>query len=322
MTSFALSDEGFEKVLQQNLNKIEKVNSYSSEFVIDYVTPSRDYNEVLDILNRVQELSDSLCSGLTNDYDKIKVLHDYVSDNVYYDFVAKEDFANLETISLKNVLDNKRTICAGYANFFSALCNAQGIYCVNIRGSVTTSEVPDITLDEAPTNHEWTAVWLESESRWVYVDCTWDSANRYYSDDNIVSSTHRNTYFDISVEKLSNDHKAKIVDYRNFFAVMDYFAVDESTEDSNAKDSVKESTEENASTSKSTSSSTTADNVTTTANTTSANTNEDSQMVAETLATAENTADVRKNLVTVICLAVSSISAIAFSLYSSIKNVR
>jgi hypothetical protein len=272
----------------------------------------------------VQELSDSLCSGLTNDYDKIKALHDYVADNIYYDFVAKEDFANLETISLKNVLDNKRTICAGYANLFSALCNAQGIYCVNIRGSVKTTEVPDITLDEAPTNHEWTAVWLDSESRWVYVDCTWDSSNRYYSEDYTVSDTHKNTYFDISVEELSNNHKAKIVDYRNFFAVMDYFTTTDTTEDSSTKATEKESptgtnapttTSENTSNTNTTSATTTkTSNTSDTTTATDTNISEDSQAV-ETIKTAEDTSDANKSVATLLCLMVSSVGAISFSFH-------
>jgi transglutaminase/protease-like cytokinesis protein 3 len=167
--------------------------------------------------------------GITDDYDKIRILHNYVAENIYYDFEAKEDFANLETISLKHVLEYKRTICAGYANLFSALCDAQGIYCVNIRGSVRTNEVPDISLDDAPTNHEWTAVWLDIENRWVYVDCTWDSRNKYYSEEDMESDAFDSTYFDISVENISKNHKAKIVDYRDFFDAVNYFTTEDTT---------------------------------------------------------------------------------------------
>lgn len=227
------ADDIQDAVVQQNISKMEHINSYSAEFVVDYVAPSRDYNEVVDTLNQIQELSDSICANSTSTYQKIKSIHDYVCETIFYDHVASENTADFNTICLKNVLANHRSICAGYSNFFSALCNAQGIYCVNIRGSaVNNNEVTyeNLADDDTVTNHEWTAVWYDEESRWIYVDCTWDSQNHYYAEDDIVQNPLKYQYFDISVEELSKNHKAKIVDYRNFFDAINYFDVSNITD--------------------------------------------------------------------------------------------
>lgn len=217
-----------DEVLQHNINKMssnDNISSYGNEFVLDYITTSHDYNETINILNQVKELSNSLCEGTSSDYEKLQRIHDYVSENVAYDYIAKENFANLDTVSLKNVLENHRTICAGYSNIFSALCNAQGLYCINIRGSVATAEYPDLLDEASPTNHEWNAVWLESEGRWVYIDCTWDS--NYIYNDNGFSYTsdinkYVNTYFDMSMEKMTENHKIRIINHWDFFSAIDY----------------------------------------------------------------------------------------------------
>lgn len=226
ITTVVSADSVQDAVIQQNISKMEHINSYSAEFVVDYVAPSRDYDEVVNTLNQIQELSNSICENLTSTYEKIKSIHDYVCETLSYDHVASENTADFNTICLKNVLVNHRSICAGYSNLFSALCNAQGIYCVNIRGSaVNNNEVTyeNLADDDTVTNHEWTAVWYDEESRWIYVDCTWDSQNHYYGEDDISINPLKYQYFDISVEELSKNHKAKIVDYRNFLDAINYF---------------------------------------------------------------------------------------------------
>lgn len=217
-----------DEVLQNNIDKMsnnDNISSYGNEFVLDYITTSHDYDETINTLNQVKYLSNSLCDGASSDYEKLERIHDYVCENVAYDYIAKENFANLDTICVKNVLENHRTICAGYSNIFSALCNAQGLYCINIRGSVATAEYPDLLDETSPTNHEWNAVWLESESRWVYIDCTWDS-NYIYNENGFSYTNDTNkyvyTYFDMSMEKMTENHKIRILNHWDFFSAIDY----------------------------------------------------------------------------------------------------
>lgn len=223
-----INDDYFPSVLQTNIDIMENISketakTYSSEFVVDYVSPSRDYDTILETLNQVKDISNSVCNGITDDYQKMIKLHDYVCSNVSYDHVSAENTADFNTISLENVIKNKKTICAGYSNFFSALCNAQGLYCINIRGSVTSSDAnPDLSAEDTVTNHEWNAVWYDAENRWVFIDCTWDSNNDYF-ENGFTYGDFNNIYFDMSMEKMSINHKIKIIDHRDFFDAINYF---------------------------------------------------------------------------------------------------
>lgn len=207
------------EVMQYNQSKLKQINSYSNEFIVDYVATSRNYNEVVNTLNEIQELADTICYGINNDYDKVQAIHNYVCENLSYDHVSAKNSVNLETISLKYILEEKRTICAGFSNFFSALCCAENIYCLNIRGTCKNDDILDLSID-TPTNHEWNAVFIEN--RWVFIDCTWDCQNHYY-ESGYIYNDFVSTYFNMSERKMSLDHKIKIVDYRNFFDAINYF---------------------------------------------------------------------------------------------------
>ncbi len=215
------------EILENNIKKMKKANSYGPDFVVEYITTTGKEADVVSTLAEIQTLSDTLSQGLTDDYDKINAFADYVSENIYYDFDAAHNSVTFDVICLQNVLERKRTTCAGYSNLFSALCNAQGIYCVNIRGASPGDGITRKTLDSesAATNHEWTAAYYEKESRWVYVDNTWNSNNSYKNGKfNYYAGTKR--FFDISLELLSIEHKARIVDYRNFFEALTLYEVE------------------------------------------------------------------------------------------------
>lgn len=228
----------FPSTLQTNIDRIEGIvkdtaTTYSAEFVVDYVTPSRDYTEVNETLNQIQNISNTICEGIFSDYEKLQKIHDYVCQDVSYDHVSAEDSADFNTICLKNIIENKRTICAGYSNFFSALCEAQGLYCINIRGTARTAKCPDLADEDSPTNHEWTAVWYDEENRWIFIDCTWDSNNDYDTNGFTYADSKRQ-YFDMSMEEMSVNHKIKIIDHRDFFDAINYF---QSIETSNIQSS-------------------------------------------------------------------------------------
>lgn len=208
-------------VVEQNTSKMEHINDHGAEFVVDYISESWDYNTVESILNQVKTLSDEICSGCGDDYEKICAMADYVSSTLSYDLDAKHNAVTFDVISLENVLEKKRTTCAGFSNLFSSMCNAQGLYCVNIRGSAVSPSdgIYSSNLDDENTvmNHEWTAVYYDAEQRWIYVDCTWDCTNYYENSEFRYGGSVRTTYRDISLENISKDHKAIIVDHREFF---------------------------------------------------------------------------------------------------------
>ncbi len=315
MVSYALSQEVYDTVLQQNADKInnrlpEDITYYGSEFMVDYVVyPNAEYSSVSDTIQRVKELSDSICNGISDDYSKMKAIHDYVCQTISYDLDAYEDVADLNTVSLKHILDTNRTICAGYSNLFSALCNAQDIFCINVRGSALENGVVDsnsIATDSSPTNHEWNACWYASENRWVYVDCTWDSQNRYSNGEFSIKG-YSSTYFDTPVETLSNTRKAKLVDYRNFKDAINYYPTTQPVTQAttNSIKSVDSKSSNQTTTTMDTTTSTTSSSTTTTTST--------EVSTVQTLNTSENTSDSTK-LGLLVGMVVSAFSVVTYTL--------
>ena len=162
---------------------------------------------------------------------KLKSIAKWVSDNIYYDRDARENSVTQSEICIKNVLKSRKTVCVGYSALFSALCEAQGIYVVNVKGTVTSDTVKYDDLADGPVNHEWCAALIDD--RWIWVDCVWNSNLKY--ENNKFKSMGANTqmYFDISPLALSFDHCAYLAEKRYYFRAGEYFSrSDETTTDS------------------------------------------------------------------------------------------
>ena len=119
-------------------------------------------------------------SAEPSDYLKIKKAHDITCSSIVYDNnnTNQEKHQSSATAVLTGT-----SVCAGYAQLFSLLCNAVGIPAI----CVTSPE------------HEWNEVKLDDN--WYVVDCTWDdSNNNYYSFDN------RHLYFGLTDELMAIAH--------------------------------------------------------------------------------------------------------------------
>ena len=88
-------------VIDINTQKINEINNYSAEFVIEYVSDNKIYNDVVTTLDEVQRLSDEICAGLTTEYEKAKAIAYYVSSNIAYDFDAAHNSVTFDVICLK-----------------------------------------------------------------------------------------------------------------------------------------------------------------------------------------------------------------------------
>ena len=86
-------------------------------------------------------------------YAKQKMAHDLVCLST--DYALYSSFSQ----GAYSVFVNGSSVCAGYAEAFSMLCNAAGIQTVCV-----TSD-----------GHEWNLIWLNGTC--YYVDCTWDDGN-------------------------------------------------------------------------------------------------------------------------------------------------
>ena len=186
-------------VLDQNLS-----------FVQAYVNPDkfRDSSKVSD---SVKSLSNQIVGGETDDYAKIFLLHKWVAENIYYDYDAY--FGDMGTFySSADILANKRSVCEGYANLLKDLILAQGIPCMKATtyalGVSSSGGSFSVSADEANTdrsNHAHVEAWVGG--RWVVMDATWDSNNKYEGGSYYKDAPTGFYYFDITPEALAMDHK-------------------------------------------------------------------------------------------------------------------
>ena len=141
----------------------------------NYISPSEDKEICRKTMDEIKKIADDICSGLTDEYDKVTALAMWTGKHLIYDFDAMNtNGSDLSVTSLEAILKNDyQTTCGGFSNFFSALCFTQDIYCVNFKGGSSSQGYTRAELDTAPANHEWNGVVINGE--WHYVDCTWIS---------------------------------------------------------------------------------------------------------------------------------------------------
>lgn len=217
---YKLLNEVYAPIIEQNSQKLENVVEYGDKYCTGYISVKNDLKVHEAVLEELKELSNAIC-GEENDYEKVKKIAYWVAENVYYNDVAAKTSVNAEVISLETVLETKTATCAGYSNLFSALCNMQDIYCINMRGGTCTACGDYNILASVPMNHEWNAVKLDG--KWVFVDVTWLSNNKYDEDGYHKEESFDDMYFDISLERMSYEHRIDLVDYRDFKSSVNAF---------------------------------------------------------------------------------------------------
>lgn len=209
--TFANSAETQEK----NTLLLQTKFTLPSEGVMEYI--SADNGDTKEILRQIQELSDKICEGITNDYDKLRAISQWVSSNIYYDFDASHNDVTTKTVALDTVISLHRSVCGGFANLFSALCQAQGITCYNIRGQALNGN-RSFADEPVGSMHEWNVA--EIHGRLITVDTVWNTSNTYIDKNYYQGQTYLR-YFDISDELLSQNHLIEKCEYRDYFGMIE-----------------------------------------------------------------------------------------------------
>jgi transglutaminase/protease-like cytokinesis protein 3 len=116
-----------------------------------------------------------LLDGIADDSVRVKILHDWVADNVMYD--AKAFFSGtIGDQDFANTLRTGKAVCAGYASLFQRMCEVAGLECVVISGYARGYGFRVFgTENPAVSNHAWNAVRVGGQ--WKLVDVTWDAGH-------------------------------------------------------------------------------------------------------------------------------------------------
>lgn len=217
-----VTDKGFEpidtvEVAENNLRLAENPIILPSEGVLRYIVPDGDPVRAREVIKQAEEISDKICDGINDDYDKAFAISQWISDNIYYDFDASTDSVTAETLSLSHILETHRTVCGGYSNLFSAFCAVQGIKVCNIRGEALNEILTYAETDKGEL-HEWNYAVING--RGVWVDVGWNSFNTYKDGQYRYGGT-QTKYFDLTNTVLSYDHRARTCEVRDYYAALE-----------------------------------------------------------------------------------------------------
>jgi len=123
----------------------------------------------------LEPLTKTLLSGAGDEFLKVKILHDWIADNIAYDVDSYFSGVRADS-SWTATLRARRAVCYGYAALLARMCQAAGIRCETVMGygrgygyGTGRAETP------GEVNHAWNAVQLAGE--WRLVDVTWDAGH-------------------------------------------------------------------------------------------------------------------------------------------------
>ena len=140
----------------------------------DYLTGYLNNNLDEETSKKIQALSDEIVQGAKSEYEKVFLLYKWVVENIYYDYDAYYGTSSKNT-SVSSILDNRRSVCAGYANMLQALIQAQGIPCIKVStyslGISTTGKWTDSYIATNSSNHAHNEAFVDG--RWIAMDATW-----------------------------------------------------------------------------------------------------------------------------------------------------
>lgn len=146
--------KGNKKTYKVFINSGNNTNYLTNEF--------SSKERVYSALNEIENIKSYFINNKkANTYENIKLVHDYLVENIEYD----------ETISQENIYDlygaliKNKCVCEGYAKAFKYLMDTMNIPCVTVSGKGTNSE-------GRTESHAWN--YVQINNIWYAIDCTWD----------------------------------------------------------------------------------------------------------------------------------------------------
>lgn len=158
---------------------------------------------------KIISLAKKITDGVEDDYEKVRAVHDWVCNNIYYDFDALYGRSDREGVGALDTLNSRRSVCHGYATLTAALLRASGFPAKVVSGFALGLGVDagweDSIISSGESNHAWNEVYVSD--RWLILDTTWNSSNEYsYKRFSENTGLRNYVYFDISLELFSSNH--------------------------------------------------------------------------------------------------------------------
>ena len=175
-------------------------------------------------LNNLPLLAHQLTSGLNTDVERFRAIYFWVCHNVENDYDLmleskrkskkfKNNLAQLENwnkIFKKKVfhklLNNKKTLCSGYAYLIKVLASYAGLESEIINGYGKTSA--SFKRIKTP-NHAWNSIKLNN--KWYVCDATW--ASGYINETYLFTFNYNDAYFLMEPKDFAQSHRPLDTDW-------------------------------------------------------------------------------------------------------------
>lgn len=176
--------KGQNKTYNVYINNGEEANYLNEEF-----SNKQDINLALEKIEAIRKQIIHNKTG--NDYEDIKMVHDYLVENIEYDTSLQEK----NIYNIYGALINGKCVCEGYARAFKYLLDGLGIESTMVIGKGVNSSGQS-------ENHAWNYVKLENN--WYAVDCTWDDP--VIIGGGYIGNSSKYRYFLKGKEDMEKDH--------------------------------------------------------------------------------------------------------------------
>ena len=173
-------------------NKTYNVYIYNREeanYLNEEFSNKQDINLALEKIEAIRKQIIHNKTG--NDYEDIKMVHDYLVENIEYDTSLQEK----NIYNIYGALINGKCVCEGYARAFKYLLDGLGIESTMVIGK-------GINSSGQSENHAWNYVKLENN--WYAVDCTWDDP--VIIGGGYIGNSSKYRYFLKGKEDMEKDH--------------------------------------------------------------------------------------------------------------------
>lgn len=158
--------------------------------------------------NTMRKTAIRLTKGCHNLREKVLVIHDFVAKHLYYDF---DSLLSTESTNrtIEQIVHTRRCVCQGFADLTLLLLKSIGIQAENILcyaiQNIFESGWSCAFNRTSELNHVITRAKLEN--RWLFMDVTWDSTNRFENNVYIKGDWVSHRYFDVTLPFLSSTHR-------------------------------------------------------------------------------------------------------------------
>ena len=140
----------------------------------------------------------NLTSGMSGADQKVKVLHDWICDNIAYD--TDMYFRGIEQSQMPaDVVKNRKAICSGYSNLMREMCRMAGVEAIVIYGNSKGFGYRGFLPDG--NDHAWNAV--KTSRGWQLIDVTWDAG---YVDWRFFVKRYTTAWFSLSPSQFIYSH--------------------------------------------------------------------------------------------------------------------